>query len=420
MSFLFGRNKQKSSAELSKLVKESILRLDGAGSQKAEEDLARLLAQIKHILQGTTGTSRLELLNQTRVARMLIRTSLETESSPEQVYQLIVSLIQEDLLLLLAVAIPKLPFETRKDAQVIFSYVFRYKPPNSPMAAEPLVLNHVINNRPEVIVALCRGYEHRESAMSCGTVLREVLKHDAVAAIILYNEPKGGSPNIANGGNAGKGVTAIQYEIPQTGQGIFWRFFDWVEAGGFEISTDAFSTFRDILTKHKQLVSSYLTKNFTLFFGRYNSLVLSNNYVTKRQSIKLLGEILLDRANYQVMTAYVDSADHLKICMNLLRDERKMVAYEGFHVFKVFVANPNKSMAVQQILIKNRNKLLKFLPEFLADRTDDEQFSDEKAFLIRQIETMPSSPTHPNTPQMTGAGSAVNSSGGAPFAGTVA
>ncbi|KAH0542787.1 hypothetical protein FGG08_002835 [Glutinoglossum americanum] len=391
MSFLFGRNKQKSSAELSKLVKESILRLDSAGSQKAEEDLARLLAQIKHILQGTA----------------------ETESSPEQVYQLITSLIQEDLLLLLAVAIPKLPFETRKDAQVIFSYVFRYKPPNSPMATEPLALNHVINSRPEVIVALCKGYEHRESAMSCGTVLREVLKHDAVAAIILYDEPKSGSlTNVANGANAGKGIAAIQYETPQTGQGIFWRFFDWVEAGGFEISTDAFSTFRDILTKHKPLVSSYLSKNFTLFFGRYNSLVLSNNYVTKRQSIKLLGEILLDRANYQVMTAYVDSADHLKICMNLLRDERKMVAYEGFHVFKVFVANPNKSMAVQQILIKNRNKLLKFLPEFLGDRTDDEQFSDEKAFLIRQIETMPSSPIPPHAPQPA-------TSGGPVSAGTV-
>ncbi|KAI9764456.1 MAG: hypothetical protein M1840_008479 [Geoglossum simile] len=391
MSFLFGRNKQKSSAELSRLVKESISRLDGAGSQKAEEDIARLLAQIKHILQGTT----------------------ETESSPEQVYQLVVSLIQEDLLLLLGVAIPKLPFETRKDAQVIFSYVFRYKTPNSPIAAEPFALNHVINNRPEVIVALCKGYEHRESAMSCGTVLREVLKHDAVAAIILYDEPKGGSPNITNGGSVIRDVTAIQYGVPQTGQGIFWRFFDWVESGGFEISTDAFSTFRDILTKHKQLVSSYLTKNFTLFFGRYNSLVLSNNYVTKRQSIKLLGEILLDRANYQVMTAYVDSADHLKICMNLLRDERKMVAYEGFHVFKVFVANPNKSLAVQQILIKNRNKLLKFLPDFLADRTDDEQFSDEKSFLIRQIETMPSSSIPPSAPQMTGAGTTVNSTSGA-------
>ena len=35
------------------------------------------------------------------------------------------------------------------------------------------------------------------------------------------------------------------------------------------------------------------------------------------------------------MTEYVTRGDHLKLCMNLLRDDRKMVQYEGFHVFKV-------------------------------------------------------------------------------------
>ena len=76
--------------------------------------------------------------------------------------------------------------------------------------------------------------------------------------------------------------------------------------------------------------------NFDEFFTQYNgTLMNSNSYVTKRQSIKLLGEILLDRANYSIMMDYVDSGDHLKICMNLLRDDRKMVQYEGFHVFKV-------------------------------------------------------------------------------------
>lgn len=49
------------------------------------------------------------------------------------------------------------------------------------------------------------------------------------------------------------------------------------------------------------------------------------------------GEILLDRANYNVMTQYVDSGEHLKIIMKLLRDDRKMINYEGFHVFKVSV-----------------------------------------------------------------------------------
>lgn len=168
-------------------------------------------------------------------------------------------------------------------------------------------------------------------------------------------------------------------------------------------------------------MSGYLAANFDLFFSRYNNLlVLSDSYVTKRQSIKLLGEILLDRANYNVMTAYVDRGDHLKLCMNLLRDDRKMVQYEGFHIFKVnilfhllyftlqmnisnqrrilqvFVANPNKSVAVQRILINNRDRLLRFLPKFLEDRTDDDQFTDEKSFLVRQIEILPPEPVDPS------------------------
>lgn len=62
---------------------------------------------------------------------------------------------------------------------------------------------------------------------------------------------------------------------------------------------------------------------------------------------------------------------------------------------QVFVANPNKSVAVQRILISNREKLLRFLPSFLEDRTDDEQFMDEKSFLIRQIEQLPAVPVPP-------------------------
>jgi calcium binding protein 39 len=96
------------------------------------------------------------------------------------------------------------------------------------------------------------------------------------------------------------------------------------------------------LTRHKSLVTAYLATNFDLFFGRFNNiLVHSDSYVTKRQSIKLLGEILLDRANYNVMMAYVESGENLKLCMKLLRDDRKMVQYEGFHVFKVCqLSNP--------------------------------------------------------------------------------
>lgn len=71
--------------------------------------------------------------------------------------------------------------------------------------------------------------------------------------------------------------------------------------------------------------------------------------------------------------------------MNLLRDKSRNIQFEAFHVFKVFVANPQKPADIMSILSKNKDKLLTFLEEFHNDRTDDEQFKDEKAFLIKQI-----------------------------------
>lgn len=53
--------------------------------------------------------------------------------------------------------------------------------------------------------------------------------------------------------------------------------------------------------------------------------------------------------------------------------------------FQVFVANPNKQDSIRGILLRNQDKLVQFLTNFHNDRSDDEQFNDEKAYLIRQI-----------------------------------
>ncbi|KAK5171654.1 Mo25-like-domain-containing protein [Cryomyces antarcticus] len=406
MAFLFGRNKQKASLDLVRSTKDLVQKLatDENPPPKLAEELARNLGQMKVALQGTPGemTTCAEfglLLYEKGAAASFLTNSfvktlartltelIELEVSPDQVYQLIHMILQEDLLLLLATSIRKLPFEARKDTQAIMSNVFRFKNPGS-TSHEPVALHHVIKNRPEIFIALCNGYNDKNSSLPCGAILREALKWDAVAAIILYNEPTapGVVPDISN----------IDPTVPSSGEGVFWKFFDYIDKCPFDVSADSFTTFREILTRHKQLVSTYLFHNFDAFFNNYNEvLMLSESYVTKRQSIKLLGEILLDRANYKVMTKYVESGSNLKIIMNLLRDERKMINYEGFHVFKVFVANPHKSVAVQRILINNRAALLKFLPTFLEDRTEDDQFNDEKTFLIRQIDMLPPAPVPP-------------------------
>ena len=44
---------------------------------------------------------------------------------------------------------------------------------------------------------------------------------------------------------------------------------------------------------------------------------------------------------------------------------------------------------MQKFLIMNKQRLLRFLPKFLEDRTDDDQFNDEKTWLIKAIGNFP-------------------------------
>ncbi|KIW93924.1 uncharacterized protein Z519_05239 [Cladophialophora bantiana CBS 173.52] len=388
MAFLFGgRGRQKQPAEIARSLKDLLVKLHEPNPSvkvcrpalttrlpdrvltpfvQVEEDVAKHMSQMKLIVQGTP----------------------EVECSPEQVHQLVHCIIQEDILFELAKSIRLLPFEARKDAQIIFSHILRYKASSNSTSSpssqsEPSAISYLVLQRPEIIIELCRGYEYSQSAMPCGTILRQALAHDTIAAVILYDQSQPGEKAVR--------LKDLDVSRKQSGKGVFWKFFEWINKSSFEVSADAFTTFREILTKHKQLVSQYLTTNYTLFFTQYYNpiLLLSPSYVTKRQSIKLLGELLLDRTHYIIMTQYVSSADHLKLTMTLLKDDRKMVQYEAFHVFKVFVANPNKSDEVKRILVKNRGRLLRFLPTFLEGRTDDDQFLDEKSFLLRQVEMLP-------------------------------
>ena len=88
------------------------------------------------------------------------------------------------------------------------------------------------------------------------------------------------------------------------------------------------------------------------------------------------------------MTRYIADETNLKMMMNLLRDKSKNIQFEAFHVFKVcpyasgvrtasalnpgraqvFVANPKKPPQIENILRRNKDKLLKFLKDFHNDK----------------------------------------------------
>lgn len=248
-------------------------------------------------------------------------------------------LLAQDIPLLLISNMVKLDFESKKDAATILCAVLRKQVGNRNPGVDYFAKNPVILER------LMEGYNNSEVSINSGTILRECIRHEALTAILLQSE-------------------------------TFFKFFIFVEFPNFDVASDAFATFKEMLTKHKTMSAEFLEKNYDKLFEEYTRLLHSENYVTKRQSLKLLGELLLDRSNFNVMTKYISQQKNLKLMMNLLRDKSRSIQFEAFHVFKVFVANPNKPKPVLDILIKNKDKLLKFLKTFQSER-EDEQFNDE-------------------------------------------
>uniref|UniRef100_A0A8D8VIG2 Protein Mo25 n=1 Tax=Cacopsylla melanoneura TaxID=428564 RepID=A0A8D8VIG2_9HEMI len=94
------------------------------------------------------------------------------------------------------------------------------------------------------------------------------------------------------------------------------------------------------------------------------------------------------RHNFTVMTRYISNPYNLKLMMNMLKEKSRNIQFEAFHVFKVFVANPNKPKPILDILLRNQDLLVEFLTRFHTDRSEDEQFNDEKAYLIKQIKEL--------------------------------
>ncbi|KAA8588549.1 hypothetical protein FQN60_009894 [Etheostoma spectabile] len=252
----------------------------------------------------------------------------DKEPQTEAVAQLAQELYNTNLLIALIANLQRIDFEGKKDVVHLFSNIVRRQIGTRTPTVE------YISTQQQILFMLLKGYENAEVALNCGMMLRECLRHEPLARTVLFSED-------------------------------FYCFFHYVDLSTFDIASDAFASFK--------------------VFTEYEKLLHSENYVTKRQSLKLLGELLLDRHNFTVMTKYISRAENLKLMMNLLRDNSRNIQFEAFHVFKVFVANPNKTQPVLDILLKNQAKLVEFLSHFQTDRSEDEQFCDEKNYLIKQI-----------------------------------
>ena len=208
-------------------------------------------------------------------------------------------------------------------------------------------------SRPHLLEQLLEGYSNPSIALNCGAILRDAARDERVAELLLAS-----SSSSSRGGGGGDGDGDGEEGAAQPPRSLFDRLLSAVDAANFEVASDAFASLRDLLTRHRRVVAARLDSAPDAIFGALASLTSSTNYVSRRQGVRLLGEILLERANARAMLRYVSDPDNLKAAMVLLKDPSRSIQFEAFHVFKVFVVNPNKLPPICAILASNREKLL--------------------------------------------------------------
>lgn len=133
----------------------------------------------------------------------------------------------------------------------------------------------------------------------------------------------------------------------------------------------------------------FLVNHYDEFVEAYHHTLDTGNYVTKRQCLKLLGEMLANKSNKAFADRYVSDETNLMKAMQRLRDETRGIQFEAFHVFKAFALSPARGKTVAAMLYANKDKLVKFFSDFHNDKDgQDEVFAHERSLVIHAIATL--------------------------------
>lgn len=215
MAFLLGKklHRHRSPEELVKVALEQIQQLseqpEQKSAEKASEKASRYIADIKAEMMGDG----------------------EQPPSPEECLSVCLEACKQDLPVMLCIKMSAMDFEARKDAAAIFGQILRTEHEGKMLGAE-----HVLTQQ-TILVSLMQGYRNSKVALVYGGMLRDCIRHEELARIIL------------------------------TGP-LFDLFYEYVELENFEIASDAFQVMRELLTRHKQLVSEFLVENYESFFAK--------------------------------------------------------------------------------------------------------------------------------------------------------
>jgi len=350
MAFLFPQKRTKTINELIFALNQWVLRIDvSTPDEAAVQTRARAPRQLSD-QQRQAADECNRLLAQIRSMMSMY----DQEDAPGSEVDFLTGMAKEiyntNVLLPLVAHLDALDFEARRDVANMFALLVQ----------RPPTIDYLLENIPEIFNLLIDNAGKPETHRPVGNMLRDCTKHEALLSHIL---------NLKS----------------------FWFFFQYMNDPEFEVATDNFSTFQECMRRFPHVTARFLKTHAELFSSCINSVIRSDNYVAKRQTLRILALLLRSSLNQDFIWYYAGDIENLKLVMRLLKDKSKNINMEALSVFSVFVANPLKPAPILEVLIRNKSKLLDMIDNkySVAERREDKTYREELHYVRNKISNVP-------------------------------
>lgn len=213
---------------------------------------------------------------------------------------------------------PTIPFEGRKNIAAIFNFLLLTPDVSEMFGNYTLLHYHELMN--PLFQGIIASEDHHlstsvtvspDTSLLCGTMFRSTLKHEALYRKLLDSsnyQGKGSGEEQHTQPTMHDSLSSLQqtnnpqpiscreiYLYPLMDRQVF--------VSNFDLASDALTTLSEIFTGNTAIAAEFLERDYDTVFTKFNGMLKSTSYVTKRMSLKLLGEILLNRKYVMVVTS---------------------------------------------------------------------------------------------------------------------
>jgi hypothetical protein len=333
---LLGSLEQKVASSLSQSYDKLVV--VGLNHSKSEKYLKKMMVnlgliaetflkqrRIEKLLSNPSGRARLQVRGGGKKKNSLVGSASQQDASLRATNMYLDILVDGTLSKWVLTHLQLFSASCRHDIVQIYTFVNRNK------RSKMIFTAYLLSTNPVILSTLLQNFPDPSVGRTSSTLVQEFIRSEPVCARVLKEKV------------------------------LHLPMFAFCKSTDFDLATEAFSTVITLFTKHPATAVKHMISKYDEFIELYNTLLRSKQYITVRQALRGMHDILQSKQHFKFLIRYVNDPAQLHVILRSLFGKTQSTKLEAFAIFRIFVANPKKQQGVIDSMVEHMDRILALL-----------------------------------------------------------